>query len=122
MDILEINLIKYRGDRSSLFTGRTQGEDARKDLALNQFDEDIEKQVIFIIPEGTTSFNPSFYLGLLYDSYKKLGIDNFSKKYSFRIESDDSSTIKVVQDNLNDGERNALNELNNKTGLWRFIK
>ena len=67
-----------------------------------------------IIPEGTTSFNPSFYLGLLYDSFKNLGKD-FDNKYKFVIEDEDQEIRirSVIEANLEDGKRNAFNSLNN---------
>lgn len=117
-----IDLTKFRGNKSSLFTGRPQGLEAREVLKLDELDKNKDLEIIFEIPEGTTSFNPSFYLGLLYPSFKVLGIDGFSSKYTFEIKTIDEGTKKVILENLEDGLRNAINELNKKTGLWSFIK
>ena len=117
----KFDLSKYRGNGSSLFTGRPQGQAARADLKLDDLDKNEDLEVTFTIPEGTTSFNPSFYLGFLYNSYKNLGEDAFAEKYKFEVQSNDALTKKVIEQNLEDGNRNAINELNKKTGLRQFL-
>ena len=121
MEEITIDLTKYRGNSSSLFTGRPQGEAVRKELKLDEVDHS-SKHIEFIIPEGTSSFNPSFYLGLLYDSIKSLGIEKFEEKYLFKIQDKNSEVVKVLRGNLDDGKRNAINTLENKTGFSRFFK
>lgn len=117
----KIELLKYRGNNSSLFTGRPQGEDARIELKLDEIDKS-KDLIVFVIPKNTTSFNPSFYLGLLFKSIKKLGIEEFEKKYSFEItEKDNLDIISVLKDNLDDGKRNALNTINKKNSFNRFF-
>lgn len=117
----KINLEKFRGNNSSLYTGRPQGEAARKELKLDENDNVLNK-ITFIIPTGTSSINPSFYLGLLFDSIKKIGIENFEKYYQFQIEDTNEITKSVLLENLEDGKRNALNTLTGKSGLSRFLK
>jgi hypothetical protein len=121
METKTIDLFKYRGKDSSLFTGRPQGELARLELNLEKNDKAGNK-IIFIIPKETSSFNPSFYLGLLYESIKHFGFDKFEEYYTFEIADEDPAIKKVLQTNLNDGKRNALNTILGKTGLSRFIK
>lgn len=116
-----IDLTKFRGNSSSLYTGRPQGEQTRAELGLNKLDSKKEIQIEFIIPKGTSSFNPSFYLGLLYESLKKLGISEFDKKYFFAIADENPEIQKVLTENLNDGRRNAINTLEGKTGFGRFL-
>jgi hypothetical protein len=111
---INIDLGKFRGQRSSILTGRPQGYLAREDLKLDKLDKDPNTEIVLEIPEDTTSFNPSFYLGLLFDSYKKLGLDGFNKKYSFNIQTEDESTKRVLQKNLQDAARSAFNSLSNK--------
>lgn len=118
----KINLKEFRGGGSRLFTGRPQGRQARKKLGLDKEDIDNSKNVTFIIPLETTSFNPSFYLGLLFESYKNIGVDGFNHKYSFEIEETDPSIRKVLEKNLADGARNAINEITKKTGILKFLK
>lgn len=116
----DIDLIKYRGHRSSIFTGRPQGKDVREVLKLSEFDRQSDVEVKFIIPEGTTSFNPSFYLGLLFDSYKTLGAQGFTAKYSFDIATSDPSIRRVLQKNLEDAARSAINSLRNRNPFSSF--
>lgn len=118
----KIDLTRFRGNKSSIFTGRPQGIAARGELKLDEIDKKIDVEITFTIPDSTTSFNPSFYLGLLYESFVKLGVQNFDRKYNFEILAADQETVKVIQKNLEDGKRNAINELNKNTGLWQFIK
>jgi len=119
----KINLLQFRGNNSSLFTGRPQGNDAREELKLDEKDN-TKDTYTFIIPKGTTSFNPSFYLGLLYKSIKKLGIEKFESKYKFEFEDKvNEEIIKVLKDNLEDGRRNALNSMNKKNSFKKhFLK
>lgn len=116
-----ISLAQFRGSKSTLFTGRPQGEEARKKLKLDELDK-ADVEVELLIPDDTTSFNPSFYLGLLFNSIKKLGVDNFLKKYHLILESNDLDTISVLKANLDDGLRNATNTIEQRTGLSKFFK
>lgn len=117
-----IDIKEFRGTKSTLFTGRPQGMLAREKLNLDELDREEGLKVIFLVPKETTSFNPSFYLGFLFDSYKHLGFEGFSKKYSFELLSDSPTTRKVLQKNLDEGKKYAFNELNKRTGLSRFFK
>ena len=78
----EITLTRMqRGISSTTFTGRPQGMQLRDTLKLDALDTDSNSYIIRI-PEGTSSFNPSFYLGLFFPSIKKLkGIEGFKNKY-----------------------------------------
>jgi len=112
-----IDLLPYRGANSTTFTGRPQGEDVRSILKLNDFDKDVDP-IIIEIPIGTTSFNPSFYLGLFFESIKTLGgIEQFQKKYTIKIIDSNENTYNSLLRNISEGERQAINEFNKKTGL-----
>jgi len=113
------NLRSYRPPNSFAFIGREQGQHARKTLDLDRLDTS-EEIVELIVPNDTTSFNPSFFLGLLYNSISKLGIDKFRKKYNFVFETDNISLQKVLRMNIEDGIRNANNSLNSRSGLSVF--
>jgi hypothetical protein len=115
----EYNLKEYRPLNSTSFIGRVQGEEVRKKLSLEDLDND-DSEIVLKIPADTTSFNPSFFLGLLYKSIKKLGVEGFRKKYELRIESTDPSTKNAISRNLEDGFRNAINSINNKDGVTTF--
>ena len=76
-----VNLGKYKSHSTTVFTGRPQGKQVRDELGLDKIDKSKEI-VTFIIPEDTSSINPSFFLGLLFESYKFLK-DKFLEKYKF---------------------------------------
>ncbi len=115
METKIIRLEQYQN--KGIFTGRLQGEEARKAIGLDNLDSEKDVVIQFEIPANTTSFNPSFYLGLLYDSYEKLGLEGFEKRYSFKILVGDERAKKVINDDLLDGRRNAINSLSGKSGL-----
>lgn len=102
--------LEHRGVNSTTFTGNPQGKEVRKLLDLSKYDRKGEK-VVIIIPKGTTSFNPSFYSGLLYDSivYYR-GMENFKKVYSFEYEDDDEEIVELLKENIADDERLTANE------------
>lgn len=111
-----IDLLTTRGNNSTTFTGRPQGREVRKDLKLDLLDVK-EHEVELRIPQGTTSFNASFYLGLLYDSIKLLGYEGFKNKYHLTFEGEAPSALLQQ---LAEGERQAKNELRGVTGLGRL--
>ena len=117
----KINILKYRGNKSSLFTGRPQGVTARKELKLTDKDKDNNKYG-FIIPKGTTSFNPSFFLGLLFESIKTLGIEKFQNKYSFEYEDENIEIKTNINENIEDGIRNAKNSIQGNTSFFNLFK
>ncbi len=124
-----INLLAYRPPNATSFSGEAAGEDLRRILNLDHLD-DAYHNIRFIIPAGTTSFNPSFYLGLLFNSFLKLGIAQYSKKYKFIIEDKDEVFRSNLRDNLSDGlcqsinrmrvieSQNALCRKNGRMSLW----
>ena len=114
-----INLRQYRPVNSLSFSGRPQGEDVRQRLNLNDTDTN-DEEVEITIPADTTSFNPSFFLGLLYDSIVKLGIEKFQQKYHIVFETKNPLLESVLKRNIEDGIRNASNSLDNKSGLSIF--
>ena len=116
----KINLANFKPSNSNVFAGRPQGEAVRKELRLDKFDmtnDDFE----IIIPKETTSFNPSFYLGLLFESIKILGFEKFKEKYKFSFEVTEPEMIQNLQKNLDDGLRNALNTINKNFGFDTFF-
>ena len=120
MSVKKIDLGIYKSKVNTIYTGRPQGEIVREKIGLDAEDKTGD-EVYFLIPDETTSFNPSFYLGLLFQSYKALGIENFSKKYHFTIETADPEKKSVIMENLEDGKRNAINSLSSDGGLKYFL-
>lgn len=92
------------------FAGRKEGQLLREVLSLNQKDYD-EYRYVFVIPENTTSFDSSFYLGLLFDSVKKLGWDKFAQKYRFNLDNIVDSLRGSIRSQLDECERQAKKEL-----------
>lgn len=117
MDNQKIDLLEYRGNGSTVFTGRKEGKLARNKLKLDEKDKD---SIIYdvIIPKNTTSINSSFFLGLFYDSIEALGsIEKFVEKYRFVIEEEDQEWRAILERNLTECRRRANNELNHTTGI-----
>ena len=101
---------EHRGKNSTTFTGNPQGSQVRAELHLDECDKKGE-EVEILIPKDTTSFNPSFYLGLLYPSivfYR--GVDEFKKMYHFEFEDTDEELVSLLRENIEDNERQAQNE------------
>lgn len=103
---------EYRGSDSTntSFAGRNEGQKVREELSLNQKDYD-EYRYEIVMPEDTTSFESSFYLGLLFDSVKKLGWDKFAQKYWFNLENLADSQRGVIRSELDACEKQAKKEL-----------
>lgn len=114
----EIKLKKeFRGGANSTsFTGRTEGEKVREKLNLNACDVDDNRYTV-TIPDDTTSFNPSFFLGLFYDSIEKLKWEGFTGKYSIDLSNLSEELRLIILDNLEECERKAKNELSGITGI-----
>lgn len=115
-----INLTKEHrgGAQSTTFSGRPEGEAVREELKLDVLDNSSEP-VTITIPNDTTSFNPSFFLGLLFKSVKKMGsVDAFKKRFTFDFSNyTDVELLKYVEKDIEDSYRRCVNELNQKTGL-----
>ena len=112
-----LEIVKYRGNNSTVFTGRPEGKLARADLNLDARDSD---GIVYnvVIPKGTTSFNSSFFLGMFFDSIKALGsIEKFYEKYIFIVEEQDIEWNAILQKNLSECRRKATNEFNRSTGI-----
>lgn len=111
---MKIELKNYRPHNSTSFSGRPQGVAARKEMKISELDKQDDSDVELIIPADTTSFNPSFFLGLLYESIKKLGLEGFKKKYHWIIETENEDRKRALMKNIEDGYRSALNSMNDK--------
>ncbi len=118
-----IDLTPYRGrkKRSTAFMGRVQGETVRSVLKLENLEKEY-KQIEIKIPLGTTSFNPSFFLGLFYDSIKKFGtIEKFQEKYLFSFDENESNIlISILEDNISEALLYAKNSMNDSQKGFRF--
>jgi hypothetical protein len=120
-NIKKLSLHQYRGVKSSVYTGRPQGEQARLDLKLDDFDKSTDL-IQFVVPAATTTITPSFFLGMLFNSIKTLGYDNFKKKYQFVFEETDPNIVDALNQNIIEGERNAVNTIKGNRGYAKFLK
>lgn len=108
---------EHRGGISSTsFSGRPEGEHVRETFSLDEKDTD-DNEYIIDIPSGTSAFNPSFFLGLLFPSIKRLGIGKFVSKYRFSLENLSPALKSLIYDDIQEGLRNASNEMSLSTGL-----
>lgn len=110
---------QHRGSKNGTsFMGRRDGELVRESIKLDKKDNEKDKVFHVVIPEDTTSFNPSFYLGLFYKSIKKLKWEDFKKTYVFDFSNfTDESLKQIIKENIDECERKAKNVLNGVTGL-----
>lgn len=104
------------GGNSTSFSGRRKGQEVRKKYSIDSKDKDKDCYVIEI-PNDTTSFNPSFYLGLLFVSIKTLGFDKFKKKYTFDLKKLNNSLRPYIKQNLEECQIRAFRELQGSTGF-----
>lgn len=111
--IITLTEVHRGGTKSFSFSGRPNGKEVRGTLQLDQKDFDNNNYLIKM-PSDTTSFNPSFYLGLLFESVENLkGLEEMKKKYEFDLYSIDDAFRDLVQEDLLDCERVASNEYDN---------
>jgi len=107
-DIIKINIQRFLGNGSKIFSGRNEGIEARKILNLSQKDND-NCGYVFVIPSETYSISPSFFGGMLGDSVINLGEEAFREKYKF-IDSDNNLKDEIKQD-YEEGIYDAINGL-----------
>lgn len=112
-ETIELTIQHRGGTKSYSFSGRSNGEQVRKILDLDSKDFD-EKNYRFTMPKDTTSFNPSFYLGLLFKSVINLnGVDCFKKKYYFDFDTIEEEFRPYIEKDFSECERKARNEFFN---------
>lgn len=117
MITIELTKSHRGGLKSTTFSGRPEGKDVRKSLKIDSIENEADK-VIIKIPNDTTSFNPSFFLGLLFDSVKKCGsLDAFKAKFSFDLSDFPEELRTYLMADLEDSYQRCENELNKKTGI-----
>lgn len=114
---IQLTIAHRGGPNSDSFSGRPNGRTVRDELKLSTKDKDSTNYTI-TIPNDTVSFNPSFYLGLFFDSITHLkSLDSFKKKYAFDLSNLSDEVRESIEDNLAECERKATNELLGQTGL-----
>lgn len=105
---IKINLHEFIGDGSKIYSGRDEGLYVRIKLSLSEKDKD-NNSYTFVIPPETYSITRSFFGGMLGDSVKLLGENDFRKKYSF--EDCDGHLKDVIKRDYEEGIYEALSGL-----------
>lgn len=117
MTTIELTKVHRGGPKSTTFSGRPEGKAVRVCLNLDSIENNADL-ITIKIPNDTTSFNPSFFLGLLFESAKKCGsIDAFKSKYHFDLSEFPDELRTFIDEDLNDSYQRCENELNKKTGI-----
>jgi len=103
----EIKLSKHLKPNIKILSGRPNGKATRELLLIDSLDDD-DNDYNVIIPQTVRTFATSFFLGLFSPSIKKLGKDEFIKKYTF---SSDAGYLKdYVKNDIEVGIEWAINE------------
>ena len=100
------------GAGSTSFSGRPEGEAVRKQLKLAKLDKDNNYYVV-MMPADTTTFNPSFYLGLFFESIKSLGMAEFKRKYLISLDNLYEESKQTIATDIKDALWRATNDLKN---------
>ena len=92
MDVVSVDLSQFGGP---VFTGRPNGDAARKKLGLDQIDTTIAK-VVVTVPADAYSLNSSFFLGLFGKSVRAAGSrDAFRNRFQFKSPEHLEAAIEV---------------------------
>ncbi len=100
MTEISIDLSNYTTPASKVFSGQSRGKDLRQILNIEKYEKG-DYSVSIIIPEDTYSVNPSFFLGFLGKTVKKLGEEVFNSKFKFICSS-------IIKENINEGIKYSL--------------
>jgi len=118
---LQFRIGRYR--TGSIYAGKKHGLEAREYYDLDYYDN-MSYQIIFIVPEDTTSFNSSFFIGLFKDSIKKLGMINFENKYKIILAETNSTIRNKLNADIADGKRyfenSSLTWLQKLKRIWYY--
>lgn len=78
-----IDLRKYHQVGVGVLAGRERGEFVRSREELDRLDDDARFTATVVIPDWVFSVNSSFFLGMFSESIRKLGAEEFRKRYFF---------------------------------------
>lgn len=99
---IQLDLRKYLDKESKIFSGRDLGKKVRKKIHLDKLDFDNNKYV-FVFPDEIKYVADSFTLGLLGQSFIKLGNDRFLLKYSYITETLNSRYYEFINEDFRRG-------------------
>jgi len=100
---MTIDLKNYSTPGAIFLSGRPKGEGIRNEIGLDRVDT--SETVIVEIPDSIISLNSSFFLGLFGPSVRKLGPEEFRRRFSF------NGPAAIYRD-IDDGVRQALKDSN----------
>ena len=123
--VIGATLAKYTTAKDTQDSARVAKWGVRISAAANsafktEYDKD-DNSYIVSMPQDTTSFNPSFFLGLFFQSIKNLGIDEFQKKYIFSYDNLYESLRDVIRNNIDLSITRAKKDLSGMTGLDSYL-
>lgn len=118
--VIELTQAHRGGPDSTSFSGRPEGEAVRKKLKIAKLDKDHYKYVI-TMPPDTTTFNPSFYLGLLFESIKVLGMEKFKEKYVISIDNLYDEPKLTIAEDINYALQRATEDLQDTFPFQGYI-
>jgi hypothetical protein len=78
-----IDLGAHNSDAIKVYAGRPYGENVRRAVGLDQFEES-DETIIVVVPDDVFSVASSFFSGLFGDSVRKLGELEFRRRFQFR--------------------------------------
>ena len=99
-----MNLAEYMQEKTRCFFGKDEWQQARKQLNLDQFDQEEGAVVYIIIPDQTEKIASLFFQGLFAESVKVLGETEFRKRYHVVYENR-YPIIDSLQQDLEQGLR-----------------
>jgi hypothetical protein len=71
--------------QAKVFSGRERGKYWRKHFGIDELDSS-DEEVLVKIPRDVFSINLSFFLSLFGESVRRLGKEEFQKKYKFQCD------------------------------------
>ena len=92
-----IDLINFLPKETLVYSGRPNGQAARKQYKVDSIDKNDECYEV-LIPKETLSFNPSFFLGMFGDSIRTLRKEKFNEKYVFKCDIRFLKTMEIEID------------------------
>ncbi|MEP1152581.1 MAG: hypothetical protein ABJH08_12715 [Balneola sp.] len=117
-----IDLAQAKKSSSTAYAGRPEGEEARKIFKLDSIDKDKSIKVEVVFPPNTTSLNPSFFLGLFFKSYKRLGKKRFNDKFKFNLNSVEVSIKENIRKDISDGIEECERTINSNNSIRALFK
>lgn len=105
-----VDLKNYMHRNANIYSGRDCGKNARKDLNIDEKDND-ENTYMVLLNKRTTLVASSFFLGLFGISVRKLGKNKFSSKYKFNLKDFSENEARIIDQDIKDYIDKAVKEV-----------